>query len=157
MMILVDRIISQHRENALQRRPEGTMTFDPIEESRNLPSPPFPPPQHSSSIASPEAGNELVTSALKSSIASLRNKILPPKPPFGNKSSVVSQGTSATGINLLADRSRTMTPTENIGGSCCQRYARVVLIVRWWQRKICSLRCLPAAKRALTGSRVEAR
>jgi hypothetical protein len=133
--MLVDRIIAQQRETAgPQRRPEGTMIFDPVEGPKN---PPAPPLQHSPPTASTSASKEPVTSALKSSIDSLKNKILPPKSPFGSRPTPgISQTSSANAVRLLPDRSRTMTPTRDIGVCCCRFHARIILSMLMAERNM---------------------
>lgn len=150
MMVPVDRIIAQQRETAeLQRRPEGTMKFNSAE---------GPPLQHSPPVASLRASKEPATSGLKSSIDSIKNRILLPKSPFGSKPTPVElQTPGASAVRLLPDRSRTMTPTRDIGVCYCHLYSHIILSIFWWQRKICSLLCLLVARRAATGSKAEAR
>jgi|ERR1700733_16132643 hypothetical protein len=117
MIISVDRIVAQQRENAGSRkRPEGTMKFDPVEESKSSLLPAAPPPRYSSPAATSGNNDQQVTSGLKSSIDSLKNRMLPPKSILGSK--LISGGlpfANASGIRPPPDNSRSMTPTQDIG------------------------------------------
>jgi len=117
MIMSVDRIVAQQREKARSRmHPEGTMKFDPVEESKSSLPPAAPPPQHSSPGTTSRNNGQQVTSGLKSSIDSLKNRMLPPKSTFGSKLiSAGSQFANASGTRPPPDSSRSMTPKQDIG------------------------------------------